>query len=114
MWQIGVYVCLWGVVLGVKWLLLEKEDEEEGLQKWKSGSITGQAIGLVMICVVSALCLAPRPVHGLQTTFLDVGQGDGISFRTRHGVILLDGGSTDQKKLGQQVLEPYLKSNGIS
>ena len=29
-------------------------------------------------------------------------------------MILLDGGSTDQKKLGQQVLEPYLKSNGIS
>lgn len=114
MWQIGAYVCLWGVVLGVKWLLLEKEDEEEGLQKWKSGSITGQAIGLVMICVVSALFLAPRPLHGLQTTFLDVGQGDGIFFRTRHGVILLDGGSTDQKKLGQQVLEPYLKSNGIS
>ena len=58
--------------------------------------------------------LAPRPLHGLQTTFLDVGQGDGIFFRTRHGVILLDGGSTDQKKVGQQVLEPYLKSNGIS
>ena len=46
-------------------------------------------------------------------TFLDVGQGDGICLQTRQVVILSDCGSSDQKKLGELRLGPFLKSRGI-
>ena len=46
--------------------------------------------------------------------FLDVGQGDGICLRTEETVILVDCGSSDEKRLGEQVVEPFLKSQGIS
>lgn len=46
-------------------------------------------------------------------TILDTGQGDGICIRTKSEVILVDGGSTDQKELGRYRLEPFLKSMGI-
>lgn len=50
----------------------------------------------------------------MQVTFLDVGQGDGICIRTQAVTVLADGGSTDQKELGENRLEPFLKSNGIA
>ena len=47
-------------------------------------------------------------------TFLDMGQGDGIIMQTPAGTtFLIDGGSTDIKKVGQYRLEPFLKVNGI-
>ena len=57
--------------------------------------------------------LLHRPVSGLRVDFIDVGQGDGILLETREQVILVDGGSTQIKKLGEQRLEPLLKSRGI-
>lgn len=63
---------------------------------------------------VSALLLLPFPLKGMEVTFLDVGQGDGICIRTQDRTVLVDGGSTDQKRLGENRLEPFLKSKGIS
>ncbi len=60
------------------------------------------------------LLLQALPAAGLRVTFLDVGQGDGSCFESGEMVILVDGGSTSEKSLGDQVLEPYLKSRGIS
>ena len=81
------------------------------------------------------LSLRPRPQHGLDIAVLDVGQGDGIVLlceggesksggiiwldeerreRHRETVILIDGGSTSDKQVGKNRLEPYLKSQGIS
>lgn len=54
-----------------------------------------------------------RSVSGLRIDFIDVGQGDGILLETKKQVILVDGGSTQLKKLGEQRLEPLLKSRGI-
>ena len=45
---------------------------------------------------------------------MDVGQGDGLLLRSGKRAVLIDGGSSSQKKLGNIVLEPYLKSQGIS
>lgn len=45
--------------------------------------------------------------------FLDVGQGDGIVVETAQGAYLFDCGSTSRKKVGEYVLKPYLKSQGI-
>lgn len=60
------------------------------------------------------LILRPIPIKGLDVTFLDVGQGDGICIRSDKAVILVDGGSSDKKELGKNTLEPYLKSLGIT
>ncbi|MDO4267626.1 MAG: DNA internalization-related competence protein ComEC/Rec2 [Eubacteriales bacterium] len=64
------------------------------------------------LCLI-LLVLLPLPVRGLEVTFLDVGQGDGICIRAEGQTILVDGGSTDQKQLGKNRLEPFLKSRGI-
>lgn len=60
------------------------------------------------------LILKPASVHGLKVTFLDVGQGDGIVIQTGNKTILVDGGSSSEKKLGEYRLEPFLKSQGIN
>ena len=50
----------------------------------------------------------------MQVTFLDVGQGDGIFMKGPEGnTYLVDGGSSDVKKVGQYRLEPFLKSQGV-
>ena len=56
------------------------------------------------------------PVHQFfSVTCLDVGQGDGAVVRTgRNSVILIDGGSSSEKKLAEYTLIPYLKSQGIT
>ena len=51
----------------------------------------------------------------LMTTILDVGQGDGIFIKGPDGgTYLIDGGSSDVKKIGQYRIEPFLKSQGVS
>lgn len=41
-------------------------------------------------------------------TFIDVGQGDGIYMETPEGTtVLIDGGSSDNKKLYEYTLEPF-------
>jgi len=50
----------------------------------------------------------------LTTVVLDVGQGDGIFMRGPEGsTYLVDGGSSDVKKVGQYRIEPFLKSQGV-
>ncbi len=61
-----------------------------------------------------ALCLLlplPKP---RRIVFLQVGQGDGIYVHTGGENILIDGGSTSRDDLGEGVLAPFLKSQGIS
>ena len=60
------------------------------------------------------LLLVPLPVRGLQVTFLDVGQGDGVFLRTGYHMVLSDAGSSDVKDVGKYRLEPYLKHQGVS
>ena len=59
------------------------------------------------------LTLLPVPEKGLKVIMLDVGQGDGIVMRTEAFTILVDGGSSSDKNLGEKTLEPCLKSMGI-
>lgn len=66
------------------------------------------------ICVFLPCILLPRPVDGMEILFLDVGQGDGILLRSGRGAMLIDGGSTSEKKLGEYRLEPCLKNCGVS
>lgn len=72
---------------------------------------------LLLLFVLYGFCILffkPAPVKGLEATFLDVGQGDGILLRTGKSAVLVDGGSSSKKSLGEYTLEPCLKSLGVS
>lgn len=46
-------------------------------------------------------------------TFLDVGQGDGCCIRNEdHSVWMIDGGSSSERNLAENCIEPFLKFNG--
>ncbi len=77
-----------------------------GMERSLPGRMALVAVGVLLLSVV----LLPLPVRGLQVTFLDVGQGDGICLRTSRHTVLVDGGSTDEKELARYRLEPFLKS----
>lgn len=96
-WQIAGYY----LVLGIVWLGAAKG--------WLRRRLVA-AVGLLAACVI----LLPLPVKGLEVTFLDVGQGDGICLRTNGETVLVDGGSTDERKLGEYTLEPFLKSKAVT
>lgn len=100
-WQIGGYVLVMAGML----LWLHGQPAAWRLRKWAV---------LVGGCVAGFFFLWQIPVQGLEVTFLDVGQGDGICIRTSNAVVLVDGGSSSHKSLGKSSMEPYLKSQGIS
>jgi len=133
MWQIAGYVAGWSLIL--MWMHWgekiqddrrpdEKEQRNQGYQdpeQVRRGQMIGGIVprivkwGIFLTVVVGAFWThRPHAPAGLEVTFLDVGQGDGTFFQTKEMSILVDGGSSDEKQLGEQVLEPFLKSKGIS
>lgn len=96
-WQLGLY---YGLLIACLWTGKKRRGEKKSpVQK--------------ILPAAAVFLLFPLPAKGLTVTFLDVGQGDGICLQTRQGVILSDCGSSDQKKLGELRLGPFLKSRGI-
>ena len=68
------------------------------------------------VCTVFLLfILVIKPSRTKELDVLDVGQGDGIFYRFESGCeIFIDGGSTDKKQVGENIILPFLKYNGIS
>ena len=64
---------------------------------WKAGFL-----------LLAVLILLYRPQNGFTLQFVDVGQGDGIYITADGTKILIDGGSSSKKKLGQYQLGPFL------
>ncbi len=95
----------------------ESEDQRRtaaaGTGGWSGLFACMRWLVLSVMLLTGFLLLKPLPVSGLRATFLDVGQGDGICLESGNLTILVDGGSTDRKELGSQVLEPFLKYSGI-
>lgn len=66
------------------------------------------------LVIASLFIIGIKPGSGLQITFLDVGQGDCIFLRTDSGEnYLFDSGSSDKSQIGNYILIPFLKYNGI-
>lgn len=88
-----------------------------GLRVWngKKGK-TGRSVKLVLFfCAFyfSLVIFIPMPVRGIRVLCMDVGQGDGFLLQTGTHSVLIDGGSSSEKKLGEMTLEPCLNSMGI-
>ena len=67
----------------------------------------------VCTAVLLAILLV-KPKAAAELDILDVGQGDGIFYRFESGTcIFIDGGSLDRKQLGENVILPFLKYNGV-
>lgn len=111
LWQIVVYY----MALGVLFYVLFKKYNNERTPAFKISRILYREREMILACflLASLFFLRPPAVHGLEVTILDTGQGDGICIRTKDRVILVDGGSTDQKELGKYRLEPFFQSRGI-
>ena len=73
-----------------------------------------QHIFRIMMLFSAILLLGWRTKEQLSVTFLDVGQGDGICVQTKKETYLFDCGSSSEKSIGEYVLIPYLKHEGIS
>ena len=68
----------------------------------------------VMLVQILLLLLLIKPAYGMEITFLDVGQGDGMVINYKGTICMVDGGSTSEKSIGEYTLIPYLKSQGIN
>lgn len=69
---------------------------------------------LILWGIAAMSVLLPLPSGYFSMTFLDVGQGDAIFFRTPGGKnFLVDGGSSSQSQVGIYCILPYLKYYGI-
>ena len=90
---------------------LKKRAIECGLKE--KGQILYSVQRVVCTAVLIAILLV-KPKTAAQLDILDVGQGDGIFYRFESGTcIFIDGGSSDRKQLGENVIMPFLKYNGI-
>ncbi|SDZ79289.1 competence protein ComEC [Oribacterium sp. KHPX15] len=67
----------------------------------------------VLVILTGCFLLIRKPPSGLEITAIDVGQGDGLVIRYEDMVITVDGGSTSEKKLSEDMLIPYFESQGI-
>lgn len=80
-----------------------------GRNVWKEWSV-------VFLWAVGVMILTTRfgETGKLTTVVMDVGQGDGIFMKGPEGnTYLVDGGSSDVKKVGQYRMESFLKSQGV-
>ena len=69
---------------------------------------------LVLLLTAASSLIGYREADNFYITALDVGQGDGFYIRAGGKNILIDGGSSSNKKLGERVLKPFLLSKRIT
>lgn len=112
-------ILLYYTALGfVTWALAERNKADHAaLQRGRKHPVRS-VCRLPLPCIVlplilSMLCLPAKQPQGLEITALDVGQGDGFILRNQGLVMSVDGGSTSDQRLGENVLVPYLESQGI-
>ena len=113
-----VYYCLLGVSYYVLWCGMKKKQRQmcmKGAQTEKQEWIRswfGLGLGLVLVLLLTFLFVRGKPEFELD--ILDVGQGDAIYLCASDGTnFMIDGGSTDVKKVGTYRILPFLKAKAI-
>ena len=102
---------------------LKRKRRPEAVQErpqWKNmaglGRTAPAACGFSILLALLGIFLLTLPMRPreMTVTMVDVGQGDCFFIQLPDGTnILIDGGSTDEKNMGQYILEPFLKSRGV-
>ncbi len=121
-WQIIAYYLLLVYSIHGKIKVPGRMQRLFGMQMAGKGRVAGregesflcQRIFRILLLFSAILLLGWRGKARLSVTFLDVGQGDGICVQTKKEIYLFDCGSSSEKSIGEYVLIPYLKHEGIS
>lgn len=116
--RVVVYYGLLGVSYYVLWCGMKKKQRQmctKGAQAEKQEWIRswfGFGLGLVLVLLLTFLFVRGKPEFELD--ILDVGQGDAIYLCASDGTnFMIDGGSTDVKKVGTYRILPFLKAKAI-
>ncbi|MBQ7765911.1 MAG: ComEC/Rec2 family competence protein [Lachnospiraceae bacterium] len=72
-----------------------------------------RCVQAAVMLILFILLLVPERFDD-RITFLDVGQGDGFCVELGQEVFMIDGGSTSRENIGNYILLPFLKHQGIS
>ena len=102
-------------------LMMERKKLEQGRESvfWhlrhagSSGFMRNCTLITAGIVASAFLILFYRPAVPLEVTAMDVGQGDGLLIRSGQNAVLIDGGSSSEKKIGQYTIEPFLLASGV-
>ena len=134
LWQIfGYYLLLALILLGERLYIRQKKKGRAelasarlgsnacfvrlraGRRKAESASGKPGSCLWYRVCLLLPVLLLALPVHRMDGfVFLDVGQGDSILIRTVQGnTWIYDCGSSSKKNVGENILIPYLKREGI-
>ena len=116
--RVVVYYGLLGAFYYVLWCGMKKKQRQmctKGAQAEKQEWICswfGFGLGLVLVLLLTFLFVRGKPEFELD--ILDVGQGDAIYLCASDGTnFMIDGGSTDVKKVGTYRILPFLKAKAI-
>lgn len=66
----------------------------------------------LLLLLLCGFILFPFRHPGSEITFIDVGQGDGIYLNAGEN-IMIDGGSSSSKSIGENTIEPFLLSHAV-
>ena len=114
--RVVVYYGLLGAFYYVLWCGMKKKQRQmctKGAQAEKQEWIRRRfGFGLVLVLLLTFLFVRGKPEFELD--ILDVGQGDAIYLCASDGTnFMIDGGSTDVKKVGTYRILPFLKAKAI-
>jgi len=77
------------------------------------GGLASRVLPPALLVCSAFLSLCPVLPLQPEVWFLDVGQGDSIVVRLGRECVLVDGGSSTDKKAGEAVILPFLQSKGV-
>ena len=90
-----------------------KKEKQENKKFFGINANNNIVIKVVWVVLCFSILLY-QPNRKFEVTVLDVGQGDGIYICDGEaGNFFIDGGSTDEKEVGERRIVPFLKSKGV-